>query len=144
MKSQILHALFQNYFGSDQHSILLAENEEQAKEKIKFRLKGSPVEILTDAEFKERFPSGIEFMVVYYENGGGEKFCILATSSGKEKEAIQLFKQKFPTADPIKIISYKEYKKKLASKKKQKQEKTISSTTIPLCDITAAPYNSAA
>jgi hypothetical protein len=139
LKTKIFHALFENYFRSDQHSIFLAGDEKQALEKIKFRLKGSKVEILSGGAFEEKFPKGIKFMVVYYQNGGGEKFCLIATSTGTENEATQIFQQKFPDFAPARIITYEQFKKQ-QGEQKNKKEKTTTPTSIRRGGITARPY----
>jgi hypothetical protein len=141
----LFHVLYQNFFKSDCHSQIIADNIESVAKKIEFFVKKrsskeSTMEFLNDKDFKKRFPKGIKFLIIYYGNNGGDKFCRLATISGSEKEAIKLFKQRFPAFEPTKIISYEEFK----TQNEPKKEKTITSSTIRLCGITATPYNSAA
>jgi len=142
----LFHVLYQNFFKSDCHSQIIADSIESAAKKIEFFVKKrssreTAMGILNDKDFRKRFPKGIKFMIVYYQTGGGEKFRLIATSSGTENETTQIFQQKFPDILPARIEPYEQYKAARVAKKQQAEEKTTTAARIiNRCGIKAKPY----
>jgi len=139
---RLFHLVFQDiYHHSDHDIIVLAKDQNHAKEKCRHHLnhkgiKHETLQILTEADFQKTFSKTNPYYI-FFQNGVGKKFCRIFSENKKDAEK-KFHERIMGHAELIRVMNQAEFANRKESDHAKKEKPERKEYSLP--PITFTPY----